>query len=85
MEHETGGLLAYTCASNTLGGRCLKWVDIFISSMTVTLSAASLFPVLYAGGLCSCHVRSSSKFKTARQTMYIIPFFLNRLLGGIGP
>ncbi|MCS1415076.1 MAG: hypothetical protein M2R46_02808 [Verrucomicrobia subdivision 3 bacterium] len=49
-----------------LGGRCLKWVDIFISSMTVTLSAASLFPVLYAGRLASFHVRSSSKSKTAR-------------------
>ncbi|MCS1415108.1 MAG: hypothetical protein M2R46_02840 [Verrucomicrobia subdivision 3 bacterium] len=63
-----------SCASNTLGGRCLKWVDIFISSMTVTLSAASLFPVFYAGGLASFHVRSSSKSKTARQAMYVIPF-----------
>ncbi|MCS1415374.1 MAG: hypothetical protein M2R46_03115 [Verrucomicrobia subdivision 3 bacterium] len=41
--------------------------DIFISSMTVTLSAASLFPVLYAGGLASFRVQSSSKSKTARQ------------------
>ncbi|MCS1412998.1 MAG: hypothetical protein M2R46_00710 [Verrucomicrobia subdivision 3 bacterium] len=55
-----------SCASNTLGGRCLKWVDIFISSMTVTLLAVSLFPVFYPGGFSSFHVRSSSKSKTAR-------------------